>query len=259
MIDETLDAKAIFKVACLIDSKEARNVYLDQVCGANGGLHDRVVALLEAHDQPSDFLESPAAGAAATVDPLPIAERLGTTIGRYRLVEVVGEGGMGVVYKAIQTEPVKRDVALKIIKPGMDTREVVARFEAERQALAMMDHQGVAHVLDGGGTESGRPYFVMELVEGTPITEYCDACQYSTRERLALFVDVCQAIQHAHQKGVIHRDLKPSNILVTTVDGAPRPKVIDFGIAKAVHGSLTDQSLHTHVCQLMGTPLYMSP
>ena len=160
---------------------------------------------------------------------------------------------------AVQKEPVKRKVALKIIKPGMDTREVVKRFEAERQALALMDHQSIAKVLDGGSTESGRPYFVMELVEGTPITEFCDQARYDTRQRLELFGQVCRAVQHAHQKGIIHRDIKPSNILVTNYDQVAVPKVIDFGIAKAVHQPLTDQSVYTNVSQMIGTPLYMSP
>jgi len=180
-------------------------------------------------------------------------------IGSYRILEVLGEGGMGVVYEAEQAEPVRRRVALKIIKPGMDTRQVVARFEAERQALAVMSHPNIAAVHDGGATESGRPYFVMELVRGVPITEYCDMHKLSLRERLELFMPVCQAVQHAHQKGVIHRDLKPSNILVTLQDGKPVPKVIDFGIAKAIGGKLTEQTLHTVRGQMIGTPAYMSP
>src|SRR5438270_11346650 len=166
---------------------------------------------------------------------------------------------MGVVYVAEQPHPVRRKVALKVIKPGMDTKQVVARFEAERQALAMMDHPNIAKVHDGGMTESGRPYFVMELVRGLPITEYCDVEQLSIRERLELFVLVCRAVQHAHQKGIIHRDLKPSNILVTLHDGKPVPKVIDFGVAKATGQSLTDKTIYTAFTQLVGTPLYMSP
>ena len=220
-----------------------------------------VESLLASHDGIAErFLES--AGHRHRPPPstiAPITEKLGTYIDRYKLVHEIGHGGMGVVYMAVQKEPVKRKVALKIIKPGMDTREVVARFEAERQALALMDHQCIATVLDGGSTESGRPYFVMELVDGTPITEYCDECRYTTRQRLELFVQVCQAVQHAHQKGVIHRDIKPSNILVTNYDDVAVPKVIDFGIAKAVHQPLTDQSVYTHVSQMIGTPLYMSP
>ena len=166
---------------------------------------------------------------------------------------------MGVVYVAEQSHPVRRKVALKVIKPGMDTKQVVARFEAERQALAMMDHPNIAKVHDGGTTESGRPYFVMELVPGVPITEYCDGERLSVRQRLELFVLVCRAVQHAHQKGIIHRDLKPSNILVTLHDGVPVPKVIDFGVAKAMGQSLTEKTVYTALSQLVGTPLYMSP
>ena len=194
----------------------------------------------------------------ATVDQL-LVERPGTIVGPYKLMEQIGEGGMGVVYVAEQHSPVRRKVALKVIKPGMDTRQVIARFEAERQALAMMDHPNIAKIFDGGVTESGRPYFVMELVRGLPITEYCDGERLSIRERLELFVLVCRAVQHAHQKGIIHRDLKPSNILVTLHDGVPVPKVIDFGVAKATGQSLTEKTVYTAFAQLVGTPLYMSP
>ena len=187
------------------------------------------------------------------------AEAPGTVIGPYKLLEQVGEGGMGVVFVAEQTEPIRRRVALKVIKPGMDTRQVIARFEAERQALAMMDHPNIARVLDAGTTEAGRPYFVMELVRGMPITEYCDKARLSPRGRLELFVDVCQAVKHAHQKGIIHRDLKPSNVLITLHDGTPVVKVIDFGVAKAVGQQLTERTLYTGLTQLVGTPLYMSP
>lgn len=183
----------------------------------------------------------------------------GQTIGRYKLLEQIGEGGFGVVYMAEQLEPVQRKVALKIIKAGMDSRQIIARFEAERQALALMDHPNIARVLDAGTTETGRPYFVMELVRGIAITEYCDEKQLSTSERLQLFMKVCQAIQHAHQKAIIHRDIKPSNILVTLHDGEPVPKVIDFGIAKALDQKLTDKTLFTGFAQMMGTPAYMSP
>ena len=193
-----------------------------------------------------------------TIDQPP-TERPGTTIGPYKLLEQVGEGGMGVVFVAEQTEPIRRRVALKVIKPGMDTRQVIARFEAERQALAMMDHPNIARVLDAGTTEAGRPYFVMELVRGMPITEYCDKARLSPRGRLELFVDVCQAVKHAHQKGIIHRDLKPSNVLITLHDGTPVVKVIDFGVAKAVGQQLTERTLYTGLTQLVGTPLYMSP
>jgi serine/threonine protein kinase len=190
---------------------------------------------------------------------LPVTEKPGGWIGRYKLLQQIGEGGCGVVYMAEQEEPVSRRVALKIIKLGMDTKSVIARFEAERQALAMMDHPNIAKVLDAGATDTGRPYFVMELVRGIKITDYCDQNNLSTRERLDLFILVCHAIQHAHQKGIIHRDIKPSNILVTMHDGVPIPKVIDFGIAKATHGKLTDQTLFTAYEQFIGTPAYMSP
>src|SRR2546425_235797 len=186
-------------------------------------------------------------------------ERTGIMIGRYKLLEKIGEGGFGVVYVAEQREPVKRKVALKIIKLGMDTRQVVARFEAERQALALMDHPNIAKVLDAGATETGRPYFVMELVRGIKLTDYCDQNNLATRERLDLFIKVCQAIQHAHQKGIIHRDIKPSNLLVALQDGAPVAKVNDFGIAKATQGELTEKTLHTQLNQFIGTPAYMSP
>src|SRR5215510_13948919 len=188
-----------------------------------------------------------------------LTERTGMKIGRYRLLQQIGEGGFGVVFMAEQQEPVQRKVALKIIKAGMDTREVIARFEAERQALALMDHPNIAQVLDGGATTSGRPYFVMELVRGIPITDYCDQANLGTRERLELFIKVCRAIQHAHQKGVIHRDLKPGNVLVTLHDGEPIPKVIDFGVAKALGQKLTEKTLFTRFEQMIGTPAYMSP
>src|SRR5437667_3412494 len=184
--------------------------------------------------------------------PTAISERLlteepGTLIGRYKLLEKVGEGGFGTVYVAEQREPVKRRVALKIIKLGMDTKQVIARFEAERQALALMDHPNIATVLEAGATDTGRPYFVMELVRGIKITDYCDQNNLSTRQRLDLFIEVCQAIQHAHQKGIIHRDIKPSNILITLREGVPVPKVIDFGIAKATQGELTDKTVYTQL------------
>ena len=189
----------------------------------------------------------------------PPTERVGAIIGRYKLLERIGEGGFGVVYMAEQQHPVRRKVALKVIKPGIDTRQVIARFEAERQALALMDHENIAKVLDAGATDSGRPYFVMELVHGVPITEYCDKNQLATRERLELFVQVCRAVQHAHTKGIIHRDIKPTNVLVTLHEGVPVPKVIDFGVAKATGQQLTDKTLFTNFAQMVGTPLYMSP
>src|ERR1022692_298081 len=188
------------------------------------------------------------------------AEKPGDRISRYKLLQQIGEGGCGVVYMAEQEQPVRRRVALKIIKLGMDTKQVVARFEAERQALALMDHPSIAKVLDAGATDTGRPYFVMELVRGMSITRYCDENQLDTIQRLRLFILVCQAIQHAHQKGIIHRDIKPSNILVADHDGTPVPKVIDFGIAKATVGqALTDKTLFTAFEQFIGTPTYMSP
>ena len=186
-----------------------------------------------------------------------LAARPGTIIGHYKLLEQIGEGGMGAVFMAQQTEPIKRKVALKLIKPGMDTGQVVARFEAERQALALMDHPNIARVLDAGTTEQGRPYFVMELVRGIPITEYCICKKLSTDARLKLFMDVCLGVQHAHQKGIIHRDLKPNNVLVTLHDGKPVVKIIDFGIAKAISQDLTERTLFTNFAQLIGTPLYI--
>jgi serine/threonine protein kinase len=188
-----------------------------------------------------------------------LTEKPGDRIGRYKLLEQIGEGGFGVVYVAEQEQPIRRRVALKVIKLGMDTKEVIARFEAERQALAMMDHPNIAKVLDASATDSGRPYFVMELVKGERITDYCDKHNLSMRERLDLFVEICHALQHAHQKGIIHRDIKPSNILVTMHDGLPVPKVIDFGIAKATEQRLTDKTVYTALEQMIGTPAYMSP
>jgi serine/threonine protein kinase/tetratricopeptide (TPR) repeat protein len=202
--------------------------------------------------------ESDALDLAGTVGG-PITERPGALIGPYKLMEKIGEGGMGLVFVALQQQPLRRKVALKVIKPGMDTRQVIARFEAERQALALMDHPNIAKVLDGGATTSGLPYFVMELVKGVPITDYCDQNHVGVRERLELFTHVCRAVQHAHQKGIIHRDLKPSNVLVLSQDGTPLVKVIDFGVAKAIGQPLTDKTIYTQWTQLVGTPLYMSP
>jgi eukaryotic-like serine/threonine-protein kinase len=255
MSQNLLSESAIFRAAAQLAADE-RPAYLDRACGKNLALRDEVESLLRAHDPEGSFLKAPAP--AATVD-RPVTEGPGTVIGPYKLMEQIGEGGFGLVFVAEQHQPVRRKVALKVIKPGMDTREVVARFEAERQALAMMDHPHIAKVLDAGTTDSGRPYFVMELVRGVPITEYCDANQLSPRERLPLFVAVCQAVQHAHQKGVIHRDLKPNNILVASHDGVPVVKVIDFGVAKALGQQLTDKTVYTRFAQLIGTPLYMSP
>src|SRR6185503_17546612 len=239
-----------------------RSAFLQAVCGKDNVLHQRLEALLAAHDQPDNLVPTQAEAARPTIK-LDFAdapdEAVGQTLGRYKLLERVGEGGCGVVYVAEQTEPVRRRVALKVIKLGMDTKQVVARFEAERQALAMMDHPNIAKVLDAGTTDVGRLYFVMELVRGIRITDHCDQANLTTRERLDLFIKVCQAIQHAHQKGIIHRDIKPSNILVTLHDGVPVPKVIDFGIAKATEGRLTDATVYTQLHQFIGTPAYMSP
>src|SRR5262249_33277700 len=190
---------------------------------------------------------------AGTGDPPSIVESSGTVIGPYKLLQPIGEGGMGTVYLAEQTHPVRRTVALKLIKPGMDSRQVIARFEAERQALALMDHPNIARVLDGGTTGAGRPYFVMDLVKGVPITKYCDEHHLTPRQRLELFLPVCQAVQHAHQKGIIHRDIKPSNVLVAPYDGKPVPKVIDFGVAKAAGQQLTEKTLVTGFGNIVGT------
>ena len=224
-------------------------------------LRERLAALLRAHDRAGHVIDRPVNGDPdRTAGYAPTSEQPGTIIaGRYKLLEEIGQGGMGTVWAAEQTTPVRRKVALKLIKAGMDSRSVLARFEAERQALALMDHPNIAKVLDGGLTESGRPYFVMEYVKGVPITEYCDATRLSVEERLDLFIHVCSALQHAHQKGIIHRDLKPSNILVAPYDDKPVPKVIDFGLAKALHQSLTEKTLYTAHEMVLGTPLYMSP
>jgi serine/threonine protein kinase/tetratricopeptide (TPR) repeat protein len=251
--------EALFFAALEKPSGPERGAFLDEACGNDAELRRHVERLLAAHPQAAAFLDSPAPRAVATVDEQPVREGPGTVIGPYRLMEQIGEGGMGLVFVAEQQQPVRRKVALKVIKPGMDTRQVVARFEAERQALALMDHPNIAHVLDGGATPEGRPYFVMELVRGVPITQFCDDNRLPPRERLRLFTDVCAAVQHAHTKGIIHRDLKPSNVLVTSHDGTPVVKVIDFGVAKAVGQRLTDKTVYTQLAQLVGTPLYMSP
>ncbi|MEO7411741.1 MAG: serine/threonine-protein kinase, partial [Opitutaceae bacterium] len=244
----------IFADALALPAAE-RAAFLTGACQGNAAQRARVEALLAGYERAQDILNSPHAPRVVAVP----EEAIGDLIGRYKLLQKIGEGGMGVVYLAGQEEPVRRRVALKIIKLGMDTKAVVTRFEAERQALAMMDHPNIARVFDGGATDAGRPYFVMELVRGVRITEYCDAAALSTRERLGLFIQVCQAIQHAHQKGIVHRDIKPSNILVTVNDGVAVPKVIDFGIAKATEGRLTDETVITQFEALIGTPAYMSP
>ena len=251
--------RAIFDEAAEIASPAERRAYLERACAGNPQWRARVDLLLDAYDHAGSFLDAPPADLQATRDGPRITEQPGTVIGRYKLLQQIGEGGFGLVFMAEQTEPVQRKVALKIIKPGMDTKEVVARFEAERQALALMDHPHIARVFDGGTTESGRPYFVMELVRGIPITDYCDQNGLAPRDRLDLFVCVCQAVQHAHQKGIIHRDVKPNNVLVTLHDGKPVVKVIDFGVAKAIDRRLTERTLFTRYAELIGTPLYMSP
>lgn len=258
MTNRQLDEERIFHVARDIANAESRSEYLDQICAGDQALRERVESLLEIHEKEKSFLKSNGE-IEPTVDRSPVTEAPGQEVGRYKLLQRIGEGGFGVVYMAEQCRPVRRKVALKIIKPGMDTHAVVARFEAERQALALMDHANIARVLDGGATHSGRPYFVMELVKGVPITEYCDKNQLSTEERLRLFMDVCQAVQHAHQKGIIHRDLKPTNVLITLADGKPIVKVIDFGVAKATNQQLTEKTLFTAYGQMVGTPQYMSP
>jgi serine/threonine protein kinase/tetratricopeptide (TPR) repeat protein len=252
--EETIFAEALGKGSAL-----ERDAYLDQACAGNAELRRAVEALLLAHQEASGILEAPPPGLDVSVENRPSTEGVGSPIGPYKLLEQIGGGGMGVVYMAEQLRPVRRKVALKIIKPGMDSGQVIARFEAERQALTMMDHPNIAKVLDAGTTDAGRPYFVMELVKGIPITDYCDQARLTTRERLELFMQVCHAMQHAHQKGVIHRDLKPTNVLVTLHDDKPVPKVIDFGIAKAAGHVLTNLTLFTNYAQMLGTPLYMSP
>lgn len=272
-------AEKIFCSALEVTSPAGRNDLLDRECDGDGELRSRVEKLLAAQGRVNSFFGSFQDGVAArlpmaefskaieemsgTAEEVPKTEPedgfVGNTIGDYKLLQKIGEGGCGVVYMAEQEKPVRRRVALKIIKLGMDTKSVIARFEAERQALALMDHPSIARVLDAGVTETGRPYFVMELVRGVKITEYCDQSELDTRQRLELFIQVCHAIQHAHQKGVIHRDIKPSNILVTIIDGQPVPKVIDFGIAKAIEGRLSDNTIFTAYEQFIGTPAYMSP
>jgi hypothetical protein len=266
--------REVIQAALEIPDMIERSKLLDRTCQNDTELRARVEKFLASEGQAEAFFsdcaeaviaaadgENPAAGSdaepAAAEDSL--GEPIGATIGRYKLLQKIGEGGCGVVYLAGQEQPIRRQVALKIIKLGMDTKSVIARFEAERQALALMDHPNIARVLDAGATDTGRPYFVMELVQGVRITEFCDTSQLETPQRLALFIQVCQAIQHAHQKGVIHRDIKPSNVLVTTLDGKPVPKVIDFGIAKAIEEKLTDKTLFTLAGHFIGTPAYMSP
>jgi hypothetical protein len=273
MTDTKQIERALFEAARDLDDPAVRTAFLDQVCHGNEALRSRLVKLLAANTTAEEFFSfnpmRPAAAddgaAVAAVLPPPAQggpsplEAANMVIGRYRLTERLGEGGCGVVYRAEQEQPLRREVALKIIRLGMDTESVIARFEAERQALALMDHPNIAHVFDAGATESGRPYFVMELVHGAKVTDYCNQNHLDTQQRLGLFIQICHAIQHAHQKGIIHRDIKPSNILVAMPDGVATPKVIDFGIAKATEGRLSDNTLFTARDQFIGTPAYMSP
>jgi serine/threonine protein kinase len=235
-----------------------RPAFLAEACASDSSVRRRIEELLRAHDNPGSFLADRPPLPNATIDQS-FNEGPGKTIGPYKLLQQIGEGGMGTVFMAEQTHPVQRKVALKVIRAGMDSRQVIARFEAERQALAMMDHVNIARVFDGGATDAGRPYFVMELVHGVPITKYCDDNHLTPRQRLELFVPVCQAIQHAHQKGIIHRDIKPSNVMITLYDGKPVPKVIDFGVAKATEQKLTERTLFTQYGTMVGTLEYMSP
>jgi serine/threonine protein kinase len=258
MNQSTATLENILADAVEIASSADRQAFVERACAGNAVLRARVERLIEVHFRAGSFLGHPAAfletAAFQAADEAP-----GTQVGPYKLLEQIGEGGMGVVFVAEQLRPIRRTVALKLIKPGMDSKHVIARFEAERQALALMDHANIAKALDAGTTDAGRPYFVMELVRGIPITEFCDQARLTVRQRLEVFVQVCRAIQHAHTKGVIHRDLKPSNVLVTSHDGVPVPVVIDFGVAKALGQQLTERTLHTGFAQMIGTPLYMSP
>ena len=265
---DPLRAKSLFLGASELADPVERAAYLECECGGDAELRARVEALLRANDAAP--LPTPGAGdVTRTYAPgrQPVTEdygdptaRVGSILaGKYKLIEEIGDGGMGCVYMAQQTQPVKRVVAVKVIKAGMDSKAVLARFEAERQALAIMDHPNIARVFDAGTTDGGRPFFVMELVKGMPITQYCDERKLTPQQRLELFVPVCQAIQHAHQKGIIHRDIKPSNVLVALYDDRPVPKVIDFGVAKATGQTLTDKTLMTGFGAVVGTPEYMSP
>ncbi len=258
MTNEGKDEELIFNEAIRLRSGPERDAYLGKFCRDDSKLRADVEALIQAHEAES-LLDVPIFGPEVSLDNSPLTEGPGTIIGPYKLLELIGEGGFGAVYMAEQEEPIRRRVALKIIKLGMDTKRIIARFEAERQALAMMDHPNIAKVFEAGSTDKGRPYFAMELVKGVPITEYCDKNNLGTQKRLELFIDVCRAVEHAHQKGIIHRDIKPSNVMVTLHDGRPVPKIIDFGIAKAMQQRLTEKTLLTEFRQLIGTPEYMSP
>ena len=253
-----MDVKTVFLKALDTETAKERQAYLDTACANDSGLREHVNRLLDAHEKATGFLD-PEAFSFDALNQSSVTESPGTIIGRYELKEKLGEGGMAVVYRAEQKQPIHREVAIKVVKLGMDTAEVIARFGAERQTLAIMDHPNIAKVLDAGVTDAGKPYFVMELVQGISLTEYCDENRLNTQQRLELFVPICNAVHHAHQKGIIHRDLKPSNILVTQRDNEPVPVIIDFGIAKAIHQKFTDKTLFTLHNQLVGTPEYMSP
>jgi eukaryotic-like serine/threonine-protein kinase len=258
MTNPARDVQLIFERALELESPEERAGFVIDACGDDQRLRDEVESLLKALAVAGNFLEKPDLPT-MSVDEPGFTERVGSVIGAYKLLEEIGNGGMGVVYMAEQRHPFYRKVALKVTKPGMDSRQVLARFDAERQALAKMDHPNIAKVYDAGATQSGHPYFVMELVKGQSITEYCDRANLNPRERLQLLIPVCHAIQHAHQKGIIHRDVKPSNVLVPLYDGTPVPKVIDFGVAKAIDQRLTEQTLYTRHGAIVGTLGYMSP
>ena len=267
-----LSEKSIFLEALDIESLTERIAFVQTACRGNAALLASVSALLHQHERHDNPVDTPivakserhivtmedTASIVSGNNPVPVCA-LGSMIGPYKVMEQIGEGGFGLVYVADQQSPIRRRVALKIIKPGMESREVLTRFDAERQAIALMDHPNIARVFDAGVTESAQPYFVMELVRGVPLTEYCDGNQLDISERLQLFVDICNAVQHAHQKGIIHRDLKPSNILVTLQDGHPLVKIIDFGVAKAIGQSLTIKTIYTRFASMVGTPAYMSP
>jgi WD40 repeat protein/serine/threonine protein kinase len=259
MVRSADNTEAIFWAALAIDSADERAQLLDRACGDDRPLRAQLEEMLAAYPKAEHFLEQPVAAAAAMIEPRSWTEHPGVMVGPYKLLEQIGEGGMGTVWMGQQTKPVKRLVALKLIKAGLDSKQFIARFEAERQALALMDHANIARVLDAGATSVGRPYFVMDLVKGVPITKYCDEHQLTPKQRLELFIPVCQAVHHAHQKGIIHRDLKPSNVLVALYDGKPVPKVIDFGVAKAAGQTLTEKTLVTGFGNIVGTFEYMSP
>ena len=261
-----MNDRELFIAALQLNTSEERAAYLNEACGTDQALRQRIEKLLQRHEESESFLNPDHVERTAAFElhstthhePRPW-KQAGDQIGPFKLLQKLGEGGMGTVWVAEQEKPVKRRVALKLVKAGMDSAEVLRRFEAERQALAMMDHTNIAKVFDAGTNAQGRPYFVMELVKGVPITKYCDEVHASIRDRLDLFIQVCSAVQHAHQKGIIHRDIKPSNVLVAMQDGKPVPKVIDFGVAKALHSKLADKTMYTEIGQVVGTLEYMAP